>query len=498
MKTITPVLWSRLTKNNEKRIFIRVTENRKSIYKSLGISVKPKLWNSEYNRVSKKHPDHVLLNDIIEDEVETIRKMDITRTKSASYLDYHKFYRDDLMEDEKFGSYKKHNTVYQHLVAFKTNQGKADITFEDIDKDFLTKLKSHFTKNKIGKSSQKTYFKLIRHLLVEAIKEGKYSPKLPLETIFPTIITETPMPKALSKEELLKIINHKISLEAEANDLQESKIIFDTINFFLFSFFAYGMRFGDLARLKWGSIQGDIKNQKIHYKMTKTNHEHSLKLFDQLVEILRYYLPFRLKLIYLQNVKDVNLFNYLSEAEKQILLNKQSQKKQKIGENMFFYSKSDDETKENIKSIFERKKSIINKDALRKFIMVQSQNNPNEYIFPILTKNEKELTSEKFYKYVESKLTIYNHNLGRLKNRCGITKKLTSHIARHSFSFISLKEGASLYEISTSLNHQELSTTQIYLRGDSSFVDEPLADIFDNMFKKEGKKDFSKVKLPFN
>lgn len=487
MKTITPILWSRLTKNKEKKIFIRVTENRKSKYKSLGIEVKPNLWNTELKRVSKKHPDHESLNEIIDNEVDIIRKKDIQRKYSKSYLDYHKNHKDYLKDDQKFGSYKKFNTVYKHLETFIEKLGKTDITFDDIDKDFLKKLKSHFTKRKIGKNSQKTYFKQIKYLLKEAIKEGNYSPILPLDTIFPKIKSETPKPTSLSKVELLKIINQKTLFDTDTKDLHNNINLLNTINYFLFSFFSLGMRFSDLCRLKWGNIEGDIKNQKIHYKMIKTDHEHKFSLFTPLVEILRFFLPTRFKIIYLQNINDIYLYNYLTNNEKKLLRSGSFTGVQNLDNNTTFYSKSGKNNKINIKELIESKQSRVDIVAIRKFISIICQKSPNEYIFPILRKTEREINPDEFYKLVESKLTIYNHNLGRIKERCGITKKLTSHVARHTFSFLSLKEGASVFEISTSLNHQDLSTTQSYLRGDSSFVDESISEIYEKMFSKQKK-----------
>lgn len=331
------------------------------------------------------------------------------------------------------------------------------------------------------------YFKLIRHVLKESINDEKFIPKKPLETIFPTVSPDKSKSKPLSKNEIIKIIGQKSLLEADPNELHKNFNLFNTINFFLFSFFAYGMRFGDLARLKWGNLQGDPKNQKIHYKMTKTNHDHTLMLFDQLVEILRYYLPIKLKILYLQIVKDVDLFNSLTLAQKDSLSSGELLGHQEISKNSTFFSEADKNIEKKFKDHVQRKSSMINIQAIRKFIMINTLKNPNEYIFPILAKKENEMAPELFYKHVESKLTIYNHNLERIRSRCNINRKITSHIARHSFSFLSPREGASVYEISTSLNHQELSTTQHYLSGDSSFIDESISDIYNKMFKKQKK-----------
>jgi len=287
--------------------------------------------------------------------------------------------------------------------------------------------------------------------------------------------------------ELNKIIKHKGLLELNPEELHKNINLFHTMNFFLFSFFAYGMRFGDLARLKWGNIQGDTNNQRIFYTMTKTGGDHNLRLFDQLVEILRFYLPAKLKLVYLTHIKDVYLLNSLTKKERDILLSNEMKGNQKLGENtVFLASQSNNQNKlgaeADFKSFLKKRETRIDIDGLRKFISIQAHDNPEKYIFPLLNKVEGEVSPEQFYKHVESRLSVYNKNLGTVKKNCKLNKKLTSHVARHSFSFISLKEGANLYELSVSLNHQELSTTQLYLKRDRSFIDEPITEIFNKMF----------------
>ncbi len=49
---------------------------------------------------------------------------------------------------------------------------------------------------------------------------------------------------------------------------------------------------------------------------------------------------------------------------------------------------------------------------------------------------------------LSSKTVIVNKNLGILAERTGINKKISSHIARHSFADIARKKGIELYDIS--------------------------------------------------
>jgi hypothetical protein len=47
---------------------------------------------------------------------------------------------------------------------------------------------------------------------------------------------------------------------------------------------------------------------------------------------------------------------------------------------------------------------------------------------------------------------------------CSITTKLSSHTSRYSFSDLSRRLGSSIYDISLSLNHHDLNTTQSYFK----------------------------------
>lgn len=59
----------------------------------------------------------------------------------------------------------------------------------------------------------------------------------------------------------------------------------------------------------------------------------------------------------------------------------------------------------------------------------------------------------------------YNAYLKEIADLCGIKKKLTSHIARHTFATtITLANGVPLETVSKMLGHNKLSTTQIYAK----------------------------------
>ena len=58
----------------------------------------------------------------------------------------------------------------------------------------------------------------------------------------------------------------------------------------------------------------------------------------------------------------------------------------------------------------------------------------------------------------------YNKSLAKIANQCGIEKKITSHLARHTFATLALTKGVSIESVSKMLGHTSIKTTQIYAR----------------------------------
>ena len=60
---------------------------------------------------------------------------------------------------------------------------------------------------------------------------------------------------------------------------------------------------------------------------------------------------------------------------------------------------------------------------------------------------------------------IYNNYLKEIASICKIDKKLTSHIARHTFATtVTLSNGVPIETVSKMLGHTKLATTQIYAK----------------------------------
>lgn len=82
----------------------------------------------------------------------------------------------------------------------------------------------------------------------------------------------------------------------------------------------------------------------------------------------------------------------------------------------------------------------------------------------------------------------YNLYLKEMAELCGIEKRVTSHLARHTFATtVTYANGVSIESISKMLGHTKISTTQIYAR----IVDKTINDEMDKLAQKLGNTKFS-------
>lgn len=95
---------------------------------------------------------------------------------------------------------------------------------------------------------------------------------------------------------------------------------------------------------------------------------------------------------------------------------------------------------------------------------------PESYVFPIL---EEEITPKQEYNRIKRIVRKINSNMQDIAGELEIDKNITTYTARHSFSTVLKRSGASIEFISESLGHSDLRTTENYL------------DSFENDVKKE-------------
>jgi integrase/recombinase XerD len=104
---------------------------------------------------------------------------------------------------------------------------------------------------------------------------------------------------------------------------------------------------------------------------------------------------------------------------------------------------------------------------------------PDNYIFPIL---QKGLSDLRVYDRIQNFVSLINYWMKEILLNLGIDKKATTYVARHTFSTVLKRSGASTEAIQEALGHTDIKTTEAYL------------DTFDRETKRELAKRLSAFK----
>lgn len=408
-------------------IWIRITNNRKSRYISLGYSCLEEEWDSSSSklweskpRITDKEKAKLNSNEIkdlrdsysgikinslakkinaaidkkirslldIKDyleathettsaeniKIQSIPKVeDNDKLNSGSFIEYWKKENDYIEKTKAFTTYKNYKTSLKILSEYIENSlNKKDLLFEEINNDFLKKYNVFL----IGKGKKKDtihkYLRNLKTILYNVIKDPKINfDKNPFFTFKLELDDSDKVIDRLNTEEIASI---------KKLDIPNTSRIWHTRNMFLFSYYNAGIRVGDLLQLKWEDIDSE---GRLTYIMDKNGKEMTLKLSKDSLSLLSKY------------------------------------KKDSEGNKVF--------------------------------------------IFPLLKDEYTNYNKASLSKKIQSKTTYINLDLKEIARMANIDKNLTSHIARHSFADLARRKKLSLYDIQQLLAHSSPETTRKYL-----------------------------------
>jgi len=281
--------------NIDKRstILLRITQNRKHKRLSTGISVFAEDFNkkAEYGKwIRRTDKNYTKLNTDLEkkineakeqqSEIETTKKIATSANiiqaikldmNSESFLE---FWEGKLKQYLNTKSYNYYKTCNSKLTKLKEYLNDKDLLFYEVDVEFLNKYESYMYGKELTKNTVFANLKIIRSIVFEAIKEGKF------KTVNPFQI------KKLEEGKPNKIRLTIDQIKAiEKLELEEDSILYHVRNYFLFSFYCAGIRVSDFIQLKHGNIEGN----KLFYTMDKSEHSHNIQLTTKALNILKLY-----------------------------------------------------------------------------------------------------------------------------------------------------------------------------------------------------------------
>lgn len=297
---------SKVLSNGNHPLMLRITENKKRVMKSLGISINPKYWDFGKEEPKPKCPDYELLQSIIlkvksEYQHLILEKLSKNEEFTASSLineqkeeikakTVEEFYLsliEELKQKGRIGNSYAYLNSYNTLRNF--NHGKKlNYTFSHIDVTFCRKFED-WMRNKGNKDTTLSYqFRTLRAAFNKAIEAKIVArEKNPfIEYKLSHFNTKT-IKRALSKKDIMKIIN--------ANCIGKSELRQLTHDLFSFSYLCGGISFVDIANL----TPKNIVDGRLIYQRQKTHGNINLPLSDKAQQIIDKYIDYQKKAIYL-------------------------------------------------------------------------------------------------------------------------------------------------------------------------------------------------------
>lgn len=305
--TISVVCYkSKTLKNGEHPLMLRITQNRKLQYKSLNISVAHQYWDFDKNEPKPNCPNKALINKVIlktklnyqqmilekkaNDEEYTASSLLYAQEdeiKAKTVEDFYQTIINELREKGQIGTSYAYLSSYNTLKNF--NKGKKlNYTFSHIDVTFLKKFEE-WMRNKGNKDTTLSYqLRTLRATFNRAIdaKIVKRERNPFIEFKLSHLNTKT-MKRALSKNDIMKIINAQCGNESELRKLAQ--------DIFTFSYLCGGISFVDVANL----TSKNIVESRLIYQRQKTHGGINLQLSAKAIAIIDKYTRHQIEADYL-------------------------------------------------------------------------------------------------------------------------------------------------------------------------------------------------------
>jgi len=305
---VTPILWThKRRKDGTAPLRLRFSDTHRDLYASLRVAVHPRHWNERQRRVRKSHPDADEINELIAGKLAAAEKIRLGLLSSGEavtaealkralspsgasggprcFLRYVDTFLDELAVSGKVARVRRERVVVGKLRDYATPRG-GTLPFETITPAFLRGFEGYLVGKKGNKASTvHANVGTIKNHYRRAIREGIVPRESdPFFAYTPPRIEQAERAK-LSDKELAAI---------ETLDLgacgPSGALIARVRDAFLFSLYAAGARFADVARLRRENVVKDEEALRLSYAAGKTGKRTSVLLPEPAVAVLAPYL----------------------------------------------------------------------------------------------------------------------------------------------------------------------------------------------------------------
>lgn len=336
MATIKTILYKGKTaKNGMHPVILQIIHNRKTSRISLGYKALPQQWDDKGCKFKRNVENYQIKNRVLrQHEIKAERIIDDIALSGKAFTP--KLFKDEFKSDNKTKSV--FDTLTEIIVDLQTqgkintantyvslenklkkfNKGKTALMFPDIDYRYLKKFETYLAANGNNGGGQNYYFRTLRSVFNKAITLGyteeKYYPFTTQRNkngFSINRLKSSARPRALSLSDMEKL---------KGFDTVKNPHLEQSFFYFLFSYYARGMNFHDMAYLS----PKQIFNGRLNYTRKKTGGQFTIPVSDNLAEILDHF----------QKEESLYVFPVLSDFHKT-----EQQKKDRIKKCLKKYNK---------------------------------------------------------------------------------------------------------------------------------------------------------------
>lgn len=301
-------------------IYLRVTIDRKSTFYSTPYSCKLSEWNSAQGEFTTKFRNHLSFNkslrklkDDASDTLELLEKKygnynlihfdkyySLKEKKGLSFTELFEKEIQIFKDNDQVNYASSMGNAISALRKFKTDLDQ--YTFENIDFQFLSEFENFLRRRGANDGGIGVYMRNIRTIYNKAINYKIVQPQFyPFREFKVSKFKKREIRKALTEKEFKALLDFDISTIPTAKN---------ALFIYIFSFYARGMNFTDLAELRWS----DIDNNNFNYIRNKTDVFLKVKLpnlpiIDEILNFYKLYRPFETPYIFPILKKEQSLYS---------------------------------------------------------------------------------------------------------------------------------------------------------------------------------------------
>ncbi|WP_299095111.1 site-specific integrase [uncultured Bacteroides sp.] len=283
---------SKVLKNNESPLMVRVCKDRKRKYISLGLSINPAHWDFNKNAPKPQCPNKEYLDTLIAKTIQeysaqiiemkamdrdftanTLAEKVSNPTKLKTVGDVFLEQMQALRDAQRLTYMLSIQQTYNSLLEFNKH---LNIYFVDIDVPWLKRYETWLRKHGLSGNTIKGRFVDIRTMYNVAIAENLIKVEhYPFRQFKIAKLQQDTAKRAISKEDISRIIEYQTN----------NKLVRFAIDIFTFSYIMAGINFVDISTL----TKDNIMNNRLVYVRHKTKKLIKLPLHPKALELIGKY-----------------------------------------------------------------------------------------------------------------------------------------------------------------------------------------------------------------